>query len=312
MKRAVITGATSMIGQAILEECLNRGVEVCAVIRQDTVRKDRLPSHPLLTVAECDLDHLEELSGIVKGTWDVFYHIAWAYTGAQRNKSQELQNKNIDYTLHAVKAAAGLGCKRFIGAGSQAEYGPLNQEKIGPDAPLHPITPYGISKAEAGRQSKALCHQLGIQWIWPRIFSVYGVYDKESTMVMTAIRQFLQEEETSFTPAEQQWDYLYSKDAGKALYLIGEKGKADQVYCIGSGVAMPLKDYIFRIRDVAAPGAVPGIGKKPYPPHPVMRLCADIENLTRDTGFVPEYSFERGIREVTAALEETLREGEHT
>lgn len=304
MKRAVITGATSMIGQAIAEECLAQGVEVCAVIRQDTGRRDRLPSHPRLTIAECDLDHLEELPDRLSGTWDVFYHIAWAYTGAQRNKSQELQNKNIGYTLQAVRAAAKLGCKRFIGAGSQAEYGPLDQEKIGPDATLNPVTPYGISKAEAGRQSRELCHELGIEWIWPRIFSVYGIYDKESTMIMTALRQFLQGEETAFTPAGQQWDYLYSKDAGRAFYLIGEKGQADSVYCIGSGTSRPLKEYILKMRDVAAPGVVPGIGKKPYPPQPVMRLCADIRNLTRDTGFMPSYEFEEGIREIVAALKD--------
>jgi nucleoside-diphosphate-sugar epimerase len=28
-----------------------------------------------------------------------------------------------------------------------------------------------------------------------------------------------------------------------------------------------------------------------------MYLCADIDELTKDTGFVPEYSFEDGIKE---------------
>ena len=28
-----------------------------------------------------------------------------------------------------------------------------------------------------------------------------------------------------------------------------------------------------------------------------MYLCADLEELTRDTGFVPQVPFERGIRE---------------
>lgn len=134
------------------------------------------------------------------GSFDTFYHIAWGYTGAARNKSTRLQSKNIDYTLDAVEAAAKLGCKRFIGAGSQAEYGPLDREMIGPDAPEHPTTPYGVSKLAAGKLSKLLCKELGIEWIWPRIFSVYGIYDKESTMVMTALHQFLAEEETAFTP----------------------------------------------------------------------------------------------------------------
>ena len=128
------------------------------------------------------------------------------------------------------------------------------------------------------------------------------IIDKESTMVMTALRQFMNGEETAFTPGEQQWDYLYSKDAGKAFYLIGEKGKNGSVYCVGSGQSRRLKEYILKIRDIAAPSAEPGIGKKPYPVQPVMRLCADISNLTDDTGFVPEYEFSEGISEMVHYL----------
>ena len=183
-------------------------------------------------------------------------------------------------------------------------YGPLDQEMIGPDAPEHPTTPYGVSKLAAGKLSKLLCKELGIEWIWPRIFSVYGIYDKESTMVMTAIHQFLAEEETAFTPGEQEWDYLYSKDAGRAFYLIGEKGRDGSIYCVGSGKARRLYEYIYQIRDVANPKATPGIGKKSYGVQPVMHLCADISSLKNDTGFEPAYEFSSGIREMVRWMKE--------
>lgn len=304
MNKVIITGATSMIGQAVVEECLEQGMQVCAVIRQDTKRRDRLPKHPNLTVAECSLEEMRTLPDKISGSWDTFYHIAWGNTGANRNKSVILQSKNIEYTLDAVWAAKELGCTRFIGAGSQAEYGPLDQEKIGPDAPEHPLTPYGVSKLAAGKLSRLFCKELEMEWIWCRIFSVYGIYDKESTMVMTALHQFLEEQETVFTPAEQQWDYLYSKDAGRAFYLAGEKGKPGSIYCVGSGKSRRLREYICKIRDAADSKVEPGIGKKPYPPHPVMHLCADIDSLTRDTGFVPRYGFSEGIEEMVQWLRE--------
>ena len=40
-----------------------------------------------------------------------------------------------------------------------------------------------------------------------------------------------------------------------------------------------------------------GFGEVDYYPGQVMYLCADISELTEDTGFVPEYSFEEGIKE---------------
>ncbi len=302
MRNVIVTGATSMIGQAVVEECLKQGIHVCAVIRGNTRRRDRLPEHSNLTIVECDLEEIMFLPEKITGSWDTFYHIAWGNTGTNRDKSVRLQSENITYTLEAVEAAKKIGCKRFIGAGSQAEYGPLNQEKIGPDAPENPVTPYGVSKLAAGKLSKLFCEELEIEWIWCRIFSVYGIFDKESTMIMTALHQFLDGEETSFTPAEQQWDYLYSKDAGKAFCLVGEKGIPGSIYCVGSGKSRRLSEYIYKIRDVADPKAKPGIGKKTYPPNPVMQLCADIESLTRDTGFVPQYKFSEGIEEMVRWL----------
>lgn len=296
MKRIVVTGATSMIGVALIEECLRHDIEIYAVVRSSSGKAGRLPFSDKIHLTDCSLEDLPDLPGRIPGGCDTFYHIAWGNTGEARNKSTELQSRNIFYTLQAVRAAAELGCRRFIGAGSQAEYGPMDVEKISPDSPVNPSTPYGASKLAAGHLAGMLCRELGMECIWPRIFSVYGKYEKETTMVASGLRKMLAGEPTEFTPAMQRWDYLYSRDAGRAFYLIGEKGKGGSVYCVGSGQARPLKEYIEEMAALTGAGK-PGIGAKPYPPGAVMNLCADIGTLTGDTGFIPEYTFEQGIRE---------------
>lgn len=296
MKRIVVTGATSMIGTALIEECLKHDVEIYAVVRKTSAKTGRLPVHERLHLVEGDLDDLASLSERVPKGCDTFYHIAWGYTGENRNRSTELQAKNIFYTLEAVKTAYAIGCRRFIGAGSQAEYGPMDVEKISPDSPTHPTTPYGAAKLSAAQLSMMLCKELGLEWIWPRIFSVYGIYEKETTMIASGLRKMLVGEKTEFTPAEQRWDYLYGKDAGRAYYLIGEKGKGGSVYCVGSGQARPLRRYIEKMAEMTGAKET-GIGARPYPEGAVMNLCADIESLTRDTGFLPNYTFEEGIGE---------------
>lgn len=296
MKRIVVTGATSMIGVALIEECLRHDIEIYAVVRSSSGKAGRLPLSEKIHLTDCSLEDLSDLPGRIPGGCDTFYHIAWGNTGEARNKSTELQSRNIFYTLQAVRAAAELGCRRFIGAGSQAEYGPMDVEKISPDSPVNPSTPYGASKLAAGHLAGMLCRELRMDCIWPRIFSVYGKYEKETTMVASGLRKMLAGEPTEFTPAMQRWDYLYSRDAGRAFYLIGEKGKGGSVYCVGSGQARPLKEYIEEMAALTGAGK-PGIGAKPYPPGAVMNLCADIGTLTGDTGFIPEYTFEQGIRE---------------
>ena len=285
-----------MIGVALIEECLRHDIEIYAVVRSSSGKAGRLPLSEKIHLTDCSLEDLSDLPGRIPGGCDTFYHIAWGNTGEARNKSTELQSRNIFYTLQAVRAAAELGCRRFIGAGSQAEYGPMDVEKISPDSPVNPSTPYGASKLAAGHLAGMLCRELGMECIWPRIFSVYGKYEKETTMVASGLRKMLAGEPTEFTPAMQRWDYLYSRDAGRAFYLIGEKGKGGSVYCVGSGLARPLKEYIEEMAALTGAGK-PGIGAKPYPPGAVMNLCADIGTLTGDTGFIPEYTFEQGIRE---------------
>ena len=111
-----------MIGTALIEECVKQNVEVYAVIRSSSGKQSRLPDSSLIHLIDCSLETLDHLPELIPAGCDTFYHIAWGNTGENRNRSTELQSRNISYTLDAVRAANALGCKRFIGAGSQTRF----------------------------------------------------------------------------------------------------------------------------------------------------------------------------------------------
>ncbi len=144
--------------------------------------------------------------------------------------------------------------------------------------------------------TKIVCEQLKMRHIWARILSVYGPMDNETSLTMSTIVKLINGEETHFTKGEQIWDFLYSGDAANAFHLMAEKGVHGSIYCLGSGNNTVLKDAIKEIFEQINPNAKTGIGDIPYPPNQVMFLLADIESLTRDTGFVPKVSFKEGIR----------------
>lgn len=296
MKKAIITGPTGAIGIALIKQLIEHEVEVVAVCRKGSARLKNLPVHSLVTCVEVDLDSLSELPQIVDTSFDVFYHFGWDGTFGSTRNDLSRQLKNIQYTLEAVEVASKIGCKRFIGAGSQAEYGRV-EGVCSANTPTFPENGYGIAKLCAGQMSRILCEQMGLEHVWTRIFSIYGPYDAENTMIMSTIRSLQNGDIPSLTKGEQEWDYLYSADAGRAMYSIGEYGAHGKTYCIGSGTTRPLIEYVEILRDTIDKNAVLGIGQREYAEKQVMHLCADITELSNDTGFKPVYSFEQGIKE---------------
>ena len=296
VKRVVITGPTGAIGIALINCLIENGIEVLAVCREDSKRINSIPNHNLVKIVKLNLNEIYKLSDIISERYDVFYHLGWEGTFGNSRNNMWGQMKNIQYTLDAVEVAAKLGCYKFIGAGSQAEYGRV-EGKLTALTPTFPENGYGIAKLCAGQMSRILCEQKNMNHIWTRILSVYGPYDGENTMIMSVIRKLAHGEKPSLTEGKQQWDYLYSKDAGYAMYLLGEKGVSGKIYCIGSGQTKALSEYVEILRDNISRDLELGFGEIADAPKQVMHLCADITDLEMDTGFEPKYSFEDGIKE---------------
>lgn len=294
-KSAVVTGATGMIGIALIKKLLQENYTVYAVIRPSSPRTANLPVHRDLHIIECDLNNYHTLHELIPGKADMFFHLAWDGTYGDSRNDMHLQCRNTDAAVTAADAALKLGCSVFVGAGSQAEYGRCSG-MISPYTEENPENGYGIAKLTAGRMTRIICRKNGIKHIWCRILSVYGPFDSERSMVMSGIISMLKGENPLYTKGEQEWDYLYCDDAAEALFLSAEKGQDGSVYCIGSGRTRLLKDYIYAIRDAAAPDCEPQLGAIPYFENQVMYLCADISSLTADTGFTPSVSFEEGIK----------------
>jgi len=297
MKNIVITGATGMIGATLARYALEREMNVLCIVRKNSVRTDNLPQSDGLKIIYADLSEYNQLG--ISGNYDIFYHFAWEETVGAFRDSADAQVVNIQYTLDAVRLAKRIGCKKFTGIGSQAEYGCVT-EPLKPDTPTNPESAYGITKYAAGKLSRLLCVQLGMQFNWVRILSIFGALDGSHTLIMTAIKQLQNQQQPEFTKCEQLWDYLYCDEAAKALLAIGEKGVDGKTYPLGSGKGKKISEYLETVRDIVAPNITLQFGKKPYYPHQPMYLVADISELTKDTSWIPEISFEEGIRKIIA------------
>ncbi len=302
--RAVITGPTGMIGMALINKCIQDQIQVLAICHRGSSGICHIPQSSYVKVVEADLFEISQLSRLIDDKYDVFYHLAWAGTTGKSRNDMYLQNENIKFTLDAVELASQLGCKVFIGAGSQAEYGRY-EGRLTPDTPVFPENGYGMAKLCAGQMSRIRCRELEIRHIWVRVLSVYGPYGN-ADMISQTLQKMMKGQEAEFTQGEQVWDYLYSGDAARAMLLLAQKGKSGKVYVLGSGEVRELREYIEIMVEEAASftgkRSEPVFGAVPYGENQVMYLSADIEEVRRDTGFMPEISFREGIRKIIRVL----------
>ena len=301
IESAVITGPTGAIGSALCRLLLESGVRVYAVCRPESKRVKNLPQG--VTVIPCDLSRFSELSGLADIKADAFFHFGWADTVGSGRNDMYSQNLNIKYALDAVHAAKGLGCKVFIGSGSQAEFGRVDGT-ITSDTPCYPENGYGMAKLCAGQMCRVECEKLGMDFIWTRILSVYGPYDGENSMISSVIKKLLSGEKPSLTSGEQMWDYIYSEDAAKALYLLAEKGISGKTYILAGGKSKKLREYVEILRDSICKDLPLGFGE--FNAVNPVSLQADISDLTNDTGFVPETDFKTGIAKTIDYIKQRL------
>ncbi|MCF0131269.1 MAG: NAD(P)-dependent oxidoreductase [Pseudobutyrivibrio sp.] len=295
MKKVIVTGASSMLGLATINACLKQDIQVIAIARKNSKRSYKIPQYDGVTFLEADLKDLASLS-LGCTDCDAFFHFGWGHTDKEGRMNVALQNENIQYCLDAVKLAHRSGCKVFLGAGSQAEYG-IVADEIFPDTPANPVVAYGVAKYQAGVQSMSLCEELGMICIWTRIFSVYGVNDGEDTMVKSAVAYFLKKETMHFSSGMQMWNYLFEEDAAEIFIELCEKVKESGIYHIAGQESKPLREYIFEMAQALGDGFYYDLA--PFDPTSrVVSIRPNVDKTYNAIKYRPRVSFAEGVRRI--------------
>lgn len=297
MKTIVITGATSFIGVHLLQQLYTDEFEIYAVTRAGSKNLSRLAAFPKVETVFCDLCDMEKLRDLLPTHIDVFYHLAWDGTRRPRRDDEALQRQNYVAALQAYTVAGEKGCRKFIGVGSQAEYG-KTVGLISESYPARPETMYGKYKLQAGQELLQKGKQDGIAVIWPRIFSVYGPYDSPETLIMTALRKFRNNESMKLTECIQNWNYLYVEDAGRMLALLGLQECETGVYNFASGDNRPLREYVLELKTLLRSESVPDFGAVPYGSEGIVSFQPDISRFMKSFPFFGFTSFDKGIADL--------------
>lgn len=248
----VITGATSFIGIELTELLLGLGHSVVAVCRPESKSLSGLPSSAGIVMA--GMEDYHSLDSKISSA-DVFVNLAWNGTGHDGRDAAAVQEDNVRHTGDAMAAALRMGCKLFVEAGSQAEYGSTMEPQT-EESECHPFSEYGKAKLRVKDMGFDLAGRSGMKYLHLRIFSVFGENDHPWTLVMSSLDRMLASEQVDLSPCTQNWNFVYVKDAvgviaGLCRHAVENSGFRHEIYNVASKDTRVLKEFVEEMKELA-------------------------------------------------------------
>ena len=219
--RALVTGATGFLGSHLVERLVDDGADVAVLVRPTTDPWRISRCLEQITPIPGDLTKLDECSGeIARFAPDVVFHLGWhGVDNAHRNDVRQIE-VNLGATARLAQLAIRVGCRAFVGTGSQAEYGPQNC-RLPESAATMPTTMYGAAKLAAYHLCRVMMASSRVRFAWVRVFSCYGPKDNPGWLIPSLIESLLTRRRMPLTAGEQLWDCTYAADAAQAIALVG-------------------------------------------------------------------------------------------
>jgi nucleoside-diphosphate-sugar epimerase len=226
--RALVTGATGLVGSAIVRALLERQHPV-RVLARDPERA-RVLFDSRVQIYAGDLRAPESLRLACQGI-EKIYHVAGA-VDTHEHGDAEILDTNVEGTRRLLGAARATGVLRFVYTSSVSVYGDRLPLGVAEDAPINPAGVYGVSKARAERSVQdAVAAGLRAMIVRPCI--VYGPGDRY--FIPQAVRVVRLPVVPFPDGGRHVVDVVHADDLAAAHLQVMEAGQPGGVYNVTDG-----------------------------------------------------------------------------
>lgn len=258
MKRAIISGATGLIGAAIAKYFSLQGVETLCLGRQALNPEDYRCNHGeklnYLCVSMEDIASLVERVDSMAwspGSECVFFNFAWSGCQKLTDGSFSDQINNAVFAAEAVRVSKKLGCIKFVNVGTLEESFIESFLAGNKDYPYRSDqTSYVLAKLAARDMCKMVAYLEKIDYVHTRLSVPLASDLSRGTYVATTLRRIIEGMPYEAPLNKKLFDIVSLDDVARAYYLIGINGKNKADYFIGTSKPATLAEYFARFEHI--------------------------------------------------------------
>ncbi len=322
--RALVTGATGLVGSHLVRALRERGDAVRALVRDPERARSLLSEGGEIELVKGDLLDPVSLERAARGV-EVVYHCAARVALPYQGDRLTIFRTNVEGTRNTLRAAEEAGVQRFVFVSSVAVYGDPKDPLVREDHPKNPKGPYAESKVLA-EELVEMAGERGLATVILRPCVIYGPGDRN---FLPQIAETLTRYPFPLVQGGQQpLDMVHARDVAQALVLAGTHPRAvGRTYNVTDGETHSLRELVEVFCECL--GVRPRLLSLPYPLAWILAALAagisrmvqpdkdplispagvramarphhyDITRIREELGYSPQVSLEAGLREAVA------------
>lgn len=313
--RILITGAGGYVGRHLLQTLLlSPARELHGTYR--TIPSYSLPAG--CTWHQVDLNSLLACHELIKSVQpEQIYHLAGNIRAGRASDAdaKAAWHDNLQATINLYESCIRDGVfPRIVFVSTGAIYGDTSgNAPLTEDSPLHPVTHYAKSKAEADRLSGTYWTKSQLPVIRARLFNYLGPGQDEQTALSRFGYDLARLELKQANPAvlhvgnlQAERDFTDITDVVRALTLLMQHGQPGEAYNVASGISYPMRWYVKEmIKMVSIPIEVRS-DRQLFRHAETQRLQVDISKLQWCTGWRTTVKIQDSLRTLLDSCRATV------
>jgi CDP-glucose 4,6-dehydratase len=312
-----VTGASGLLGSALVEELAERGARVTCLVR-DWVPQSRLVAEGLSARANLVRGELEDEATLLRALneyeVEVLFHLgAQTIVGTASRSPVSTFESNVRGTWVVLDACRQLPklVKRVLVASSDKAYGSHERLPYTEDAPLVGRFPYDVSKSCADLIALSYFHTYRVPVAITRCGNLYGAGDLNYNRLVPGTIRSIVRGERPIVRSDGSFvrDYFYVKDAVEAYLALAERLEDPKLhgeaFNFGTEEPKSVLDLVALIRrSMRREDLEPVILNEAT--HEIAQQYLDCSKARRVLGWKPRRTLEQGLAETIAWYRKAL------